>query len=267
MTRLRKILIGGVAGLCLVLVKLVQAGFYLDPEIPAHDLLGGYLTAGALVVITVVFMGFADESNPRKLFMQGLTVPSFLVAALSQPTIGAATSETAGAFLPQIEELPGIALLLHPTIPAEEREPGKSSEDIFAIETLSAAEFEGSLADGARRFVGRTPKQHPPHAYIIGKTSDPDHARKLAGVYKDLLVDQDLRLLQPEGSGSIFLAVGDFGSPRAVSDGIKAALRRLEPGDQVEWKYLAALINGQVVNLRTLSRAPLAPRFAGSSAL
>ena len=259
MTPVRKVLIAGVAGVCLVLLKLVQAGYYLDPEIPAHDLLGGYLTAGALVVITVVFMSFADESNPRELLMQGLTVPSFLVAALSQPTIGAAPSETAGAFLPQIDGLPEIALLLHPTVHAEEREPGKASQDTFAIETLSAAEFKGSLADGARRFVGRTPKQHPPHAYIIGKTSDPVHARKLAGVYRNLPRDQDLRLLQPEGSESILLAVGGVGSPRAVSDGIKAALRRLEPGDQVEWKYLAALINGQTVNLRTLSRAPPEP--------
>ena len=259
MTSLGKVLIVGAAGVCLVLVKLIQAGFYLNPKIPTYDVWGAFLTAGAFLVISVIVMEFADESNPRKLFMQGLTAPSFLIAALSQPTIGTSAGDQSAALMPRIDELPGTALLIAPTVHAEERDPANEGEDDFAIETLSRARYEGSLADGARRFVGRTPKQQPPHAYIIGKTSDPDHARKIAILYKDLLDNQDVRLLKPEGSETICLSLGEFGSPRAVSEGIKSTLRCMEPDDNVDWKYLSALINGQVVNLRTLSQLAPAP--------
>ena len=245
MTPRGKSLVGGAAGVCLVLVKLIQVDFYLDPTIPPEDMWGGFLTAGAFVVITMIFTAFLDESNPRKLFLQGLAAPSFIVA-LAQPGMLDKPNDTEDKSIP---ELPALTLTL--TVHAQEREPATKPTDSFPVETLSKEQLKGSLTGGALRFVGRTPAS--PHAYIIGRTSDPDHARRVAEIYKDLLNTQPVRLLQLEGGDTIYLAVGEFGSQRDVSNEKTKTLQHLELTPET-WKYATPLIDGQVVSLRTISQ-------------
>jgi hypothetical protein len=71
MSVLKRLGIGASAGICLVLVKLIQANFYLGGEIASPEALGGYLTAASFVVLTMIFTLFLEEIEARKLFMQG----------------------------------------------------------------------------------------------------------------------------------------------------------------------------------------------------
>ena len=250
MTHREKGLIGCAAGVCLVLVKLIQAGFYLDPGIPREEMWGGFLTAAAFVVITVIFTAFLDESNPRKLFLQGLAAPS-LIVALAQPAMLSRPNDAEAKTIPELHAFS----LIH-TVHAQEGKPAMTPTDSFPVEILSKVQLKDLLAGGALRFIGRTPAN--PHAYIIGRTSDSNHARKLAAIYNDLLEAQPVRLLQLEGDDTIYLAIGEFGSQRDVSDEKTKTLQQLvltgETWKGETWKYATHLINGQVVSLRTISQ-------------
>src|SRR5207247_9480898 len=72
--------IGAGAGLCLALVKLVEANFFIGQA--SQVALGGALTMMAFAILAAVFTAFADENDRGKLFMQGLLAPSLLIALI-----------------------------------------------------------------------------------------------------------------------------------------------------------------------------------------
>ena len=248
----RRVLIGASAGTCLVLVKLIQANFYLGGDIAPAVALGGYLTAASFVALTVIFTCFLEEIEPRKLFMQALAAPGFLIA-LAQPGIGHAPAVINGGMqeLNEIPILPTATLLFPLTAYAAEDPAGEAPK----VQMLSPSSFDGTVVDGALRFVGRKGSATP-YVYIVGKTSDEHNARRIASIYSNALADQQVHLLQPEGSDKIYVSVGDFGSAvevvakrRAISQDVaKLGAERLE------LKYLLPLIQGKVVNVRELSK-------------
>src|SRR5215470_4811215 len=73
-----KALIGACGGTCLVMLRLIDANFFIYEE--WGTMLGGYLTALGFVVLSTIFTCFVDENNPRKLFTQALLAPSLLIA-------------------------------------------------------------------------------------------------------------------------------------------------------------------------------------------
>ena len=248
MTHITKILIGGAAGVCLVLVKLIQVGFYVSKPADSGEVMGGLLTAGAFVAISMIFSPFLDETNPRKLFLQALAAPSFLLASVG-PGLTPPLGET-GPSRDEIGILPEVSLLLPFVVHAQEQDSQTQPRSSIEIETLQKGEFQGSLADGARRFVGRMPVT--PHAFIIGRSSEAAHAKAIAKIYQDLLGGETIRLLQPEGSDQIYLAIGDLGDSQAVAKQKEEIVKHVELNDESDLKYAESLIRGQVVSLRKL---------------
>ena len=250
MTSFKKSLVGGAAGLCLVLVKLIQAGFYLDPSIQLVEVWGGLLTSAAFVVLAMIFTTFLEETDPRKLFMQGLAAPSFLIA-LAQPPPYVPPNGTGDESTLSIPDLPLPVLLFPLTAHAEEEDSATEDGQRFQVQTISKEMFEGSLGDGVLRFVGRTPTTT--YAYVIGKTRHVKQAQKLAEMYDKLLDGQTVHLLQPQGSRNIYLSIGNFGGPQTVSAERTRALEKLQDTQNLDWKYIAPLVNGRAVSLRKIS--------------
>src|SRR2546422_10636162 len=82
-----KALIGAAGGLCLVLLKLIDASFYVG-DISSKQAVVGYLTYLAYLIIGTIVAVFLSEHNVPKekviksAFIAGLLGPSMLIALL-----------------------------------------------------------------------------------------------------------------------------------------------------------------------------------------
>lgn len=75
----KKAFIGACAGSCLVLIRGVQEGFWLQ-DFSQGQIAVGLLMATAFALISVIYTPFIDEDKPSKLFSHALVAPSFLLA-------------------------------------------------------------------------------------------------------------------------------------------------------------------------------------------
>jgi len=89
-----KAIIGASGGLSLVILKLIEADFFLTSSLSEAEILARYLTYIAYLLLGVmVAIFFTDsEGNKEKVrknaFISGLVAPSLLLALLSPPNLG-----------------------------------------------------------------------------------------------------------------------------------------------------------------------------------
>jgi hypothetical protein len=278
-----KIIIGACGGICLTVIRLIDANFFLDYE--GSTVLGGYLTALGLVILSSIFTCFVDETSHRKLFTQALLAPSLLVAMVSTGTVGhqegygfqEVPSEAHGT--PDVRpttsrvrssldgnETHTIRQALHSTNDRSELTTVLSSasmqtptqiaffqdqqaDESLRIEPLSKRDL-GSLKDGALILLGR-PQPLRTFIFMVVRTTDPGRAKEIGRTLKQCLPSEmKVRLLRPDGSQEIFLAIGDFDTSQNA-DGIgRKAIKLLRDG--CDTSAASLLRNGVIVDGRTL---------------
>jgi|SRR5262249_14597661 len=271
-----KALIGACGGTCLVMIRLIDANFFIHKE--WETLLGGYLTALGVVVMSTIFTCFADENNPRKLFTHALLAPSLLIAMVKT---GEPVYQERAATAAQIQTLPTpkptptpeghidqttmqmpyamndrIALpgLLLPSTTHEQIQfafsQRSASDEGPRVEPLSRREL-GSLTDGALILLGR-PQPLRTFIYIVGKTTNERQAKDIANTIKRLLQNVvEVRLRRPEGSQEIFIAIGKFDTiegARETEKIVKEKTTNISNNPDAK----AVLQNGKIVDGRTL---------------
>jgi hypothetical protein len=89
-----KAIIGASGGLSLVILKLIEADFFLTSSLSEAEILARYLTYIAYLLLGIMVAIFFTDSDGNKekvrknAFISGLVAPSLLLALLSPPNIG-----------------------------------------------------------------------------------------------------------------------------------------------------------------------------------
>ena len=275
-----KALIGACGGTCLVMLRLIDANFFIYEE--WGTMLGGYLTALGLVVMSTIFTCFVDENNPRKLFTQALLAPSLLIAMVKPgepvyqgqaataaevqtvptpkptPTPEGHRAQTTLQMPDAMNEHTVLAGLLLPSTTQARLQAaftqGSASNEEPRVEPLSRREL-GSLTDGALILLGR-PKPLRTFIYIVGKTTNERQAKDIATTLKRLLQNiVEVRLRRPEGNQEIFIAIGKFDTHVGASETeriVKERARNISNNPDAK----SVLQNGKIVDGRTLFGRP-----------
>jgi hypothetical protein len=244
-TRTAKFLIGAGAGFSLALVKLVEVNFYIGQA--SAIVLGGALTMVAFAVLAALFTMFAEDAEPGKLFMQGLLAPSLLVAVVHRGA-DAANAMAADVTVPTLS----ITELLMPTVHAQA--PAAAQP---AVKTLKPGQFEGTLADGALMVLGRAQQQES-FVYVVGKTTDRQQATSAAAKLRRMTQQAGLQVpitvVQAEGSSDLFVTVGSFQSAADAAKTKTQVVDKVLNAPQTDQSALKALLNGPIVDGRTLAK-------------
>ena len=271
-----KALIGACGGTCLVMIRLIDANFFIHKE--WETLLGGYLTALGVVVMSTIFTCFADENNPRKLFTQALLAPSLLIAMVKT---GEPVYQERAATAAQVQTLPTptptptpeghkaqttlqmpdamndrivlSGLLLPSTTDAQIQvafSQGRGSNEEPRVEPLSRREL-GSLTDGALILLGR-PQPLRCFIYIVGKTTDERQAKDTATTLERYLQNVvEVRLRRPDGSREIYITVGKFDTIEGARE-TERIVKEKASNISNDPDAKAVLQNGKIVDGRTL---------------
>lgn len=89
-----KAIIGASGGLSLVILKLIEADFFLTSSLSEAEILARYLTYIAYLLLGIMVAIFFTDSDGNKekvrknAFISGLVAPSLLLALLSPPNLG-----------------------------------------------------------------------------------------------------------------------------------------------------------------------------------
>jgi hypothetical protein len=95
-----KAIIGASGGLSLVILKLIEADFFLTSSLSEAEILARYLTYIAYLLLGIMVAIFFTDSDGNKekvrknAFISGLVAPSLLLALLSPPNLGEGVDPT-----------------------------------------------------------------------------------------------------------------------------------------------------------------------------
>ncbi|WP_069470580.1 hypothetical protein [Candidatus Marithrix sp. Canyon 246] len=95
-----KAIIGASGGLSLVILKLIEADFFLTSSLSEAEILARYLTYIAYLLLGIMVAIFFTDSEGKKekvrknAFISGLVAPSLLLALLSPPNLGEGVDPT-----------------------------------------------------------------------------------------------------------------------------------------------------------------------------
>jgi hypothetical protein len=262
--------IGGCAGVCLALIKLIEQQFLIGQTWEHRA--GGYATAVSFVVIAALFASFIEETKAGKVFMQGLLAPSLLVAVLHQggtevlPTEqGAASADTARELsdLGASRDTPWNWSLI-PSAYAQEAPPASEperSEGTLAVRTISRSDLGIGFAEGALQLLGRG---RPPTSFalVVGRTTDQEKAVKALHQLTEVLVEEkeQPQLFRAPGGGEIYVSLTKpttLDGARRTKDLLQSHLLSLVGSDgltEEDRQAINLVLNSQVIDLRTLAK-------------
>ena len=207
-----KLFFAGIGAVCLSLLKLIGANFYLGVG-SRESVIGAYLTYVCYLVLGMAVGYLFGEEHPnssqktrQSVFLMGLLAPSILLAVITRsniPTIGAPASNASN--VPTL----GLGLLPWPvsTVYAQTAPP--------KIAVVTKKDFSPSFADGVSAALGREPVPEPRVLWIAGKTTDEKKALQTAQQIDAWLPKQgnstkDLKakIIKPENSDQFYVTVG-----------------------------------------------------------
>lgn len=267
-----KALIGAIGGIALVLLKLIDADFFV--EAAPKEATIGYLTYSTYIVlgmIVAVFLGEQDD-NPQKqkksCFFCGLLAPSILIAILSGPggdgqvpTEGLPVeTESAipslGAALPVSEA--SFVLTAYQAMP-QQQAPAQATPQ---VKKLSKRDVQPTTREAFLHVIGRAPSQER-YVHVAGKSPESTRAVEAAKKINRLLVARDpgarsyAQVVQPANTSDYYVIIGEVGSLEqalAVKQHVqKSALTSITDTQRVSDKDTALLLlKGAVVKASAL---------------
>ncbi len=179
------IAIGILGGFCLVLLKLVQARFYLD-DLGSKEALVAYLTYAAFLVFGAVAGVFFTEHNvKRNTLVAGLLAPSILLNFFSAPNFRVESISEPP------KEIKRLSLDIVTVAHAQQTTPGaeqKSDEPPAApqISSIRKSDVEPTFKEALLLALGR-PQLVNSYLFVIGKTPDKAKAITTAASINDLI--------------------------------------------------------------------------------
>jgi len=245
-TRPAKFVIGAVAGMCLVLLRLLEVNFFLGQ--PRDVILGGFLGMTALAVLAACTTAYLaeDEDPPRKLFLQGLLAPSLLVAVVHQGgDVGPGLRPAAS--IPTLEET--SLWLIQPLHAEEQPDPHRG----VPVVILKAADLGNTrVRDGISVLLGRASSQQP-FVYVVGQAAAQQEASRTAEQLHAAGVD-GVAVTQVQGARTWYVTIGELQSAAQANRLREATVERFARDRSANDTTLRLLINGPVVDARRLAK-------------
>jgi len=220
MSPYQKLLIGGIGALCLSILKLINANFYLGSTNSAA-VYGAYLTyLGYIILGTVVGFIFCEEQEDvqktrKSAFLMGLLAPSILLAIIAQPI---SLKDTDAGKTTQPPSLGSIIDIFATPVRAQTAQPADVSTTP-KLRYVEQKDLAAGFEAGVRSALGlqTLPRDHV--AFVVGKTKDQAIAKKTAMDINALLAKSDstnamkVTILKPDANESYYVTIGDFVSP------------------------------------------------------
>jgi hypothetical protein len=254
--------IGVLGGLCLVLLKLVQARFYLDDPL-SKEALVAYLTYGVFLVFGGVAGVFFTEDNiKRNTFIAGLLAPSILLTFFSAPNFRVDSIGEAPKEIKQLSVNVIAAAHAQETAPSAKQEI-KTPALEPPISSIRKSDVELTFKEAFLLALGR-PQKVNSYLFIIGKTPDKakaiDTAASINYIIKGTQAAKTDRLppakvIQIEGTEDYFVTLGALQTSSAALGTKKvaysAALDLLNESRSVPTTTTAPLLlEGKVIDTR-----------------
>lgn len=205
--------IGALGGLCLVLLKLMQAQFYLDnPQ--SRVAIVAYMTyCGFLVFSAVAGVYFAEHNAKKNTFIAGLLAPSILLTFFSAPNFKLDTIQTdAPSSITKLSWLPISSAAAQTT--NRNSEPPNSPEKVV-IKNITQNDLQTSYKEAILNALGRQ-IDPPKYLFLVGRTTDQKKAVTTAQTLNSrytLQISQkfstpEARVFQFNGSNEYFVSLG-----------------------------------------------------------
>jgi hypothetical protein len=262
----KKAAIGALAGLCLSLIKLIDANFYLAQT--STVALAGYLMCLAYILMAAIGAIFLNETNPLKLLRQGLLIPSAFLAIVQSGNPGVATpGDTETAPTVTIPELGAassnlfddMASFFFPSALAQPdlSDSGRITDRSPKIIIIDTRDLEPGIVDGVKRIWGRKSSPSRTFMFVVGKSDDTLKAAEAAERIGNLpaMAGRKISLVRFAADSTIYLTVGGLMPEKEtcqlqydIKDKVYGS--RFAESDSLSEKTAQALLNGQVVDVR-----------------
>jgi hypothetical protein len=248
----RLILGGALGGLALAVLRLIQAGFFVNEGLSVR-------ATAALCTYVAYFLVDGDiptHKTHKSAFTMGLAGPSILLSLAS-----------VGPRQPELERPdPPIQLLSRLFVSKAVAQPESPRSASQGVKRLQRHETEPSFSDALLNAIGR-PQPARRFLFVVGTTRLEAKAKELAAALNDspLLREHDMpsaQVIRPEGGRDLYVVLGSIGDlevVRALERRIKAiATDAIEGGSRSVIRLATTVLRGETVSALSL--------FASSSA-
>ena len=269
--------IGATGGICLALLKLIEAQFYVNNPFGTKAI-AAYLTYVAYIFLGIVIANYFVEKElpPDRLrknaLILGLLAPSLLLA-LTSPKEDLDSKKFQNHNIPAISEtlkIPATPPLLPSSgaLPSAWAAPcpkgqilveSNDSKVCVKAERITKRQLEPPFFDALKEALGRgtIPKKY---SFVIGKTSDAKAAENFAtDINESVLASHKLaaQVVNPEGKKMFYVTIGDPASQDdlvGITNATKAAaIAELRASSSTASNGFAErLLGGRIVETRSL---------------
>lgn len=211
-----KALIGATGGLCLVLLKLIDASFYVDDFLSKQAIVAyltyfAYLIMGTIVAVFLTEHGISKEKIRKSAFISGLLGPSILIAILRQPVVPVPTKSIKDT----VRDISEISCFSRPLVLAFTGEvPAKQPATpgpVAQVQVLSKDAVQPSFKEAFLIAVGR-PLPLKDHVYVAGVSDSETKAKAAAAAVSELIAVKrqglQAQVFKPEGIDKYYVTVG-----------------------------------------------------------
>lgn len=252
-----KALFGAAGGLCLVLLKLIDASFYVDDFFSKQAIVGYFTYLSYLIIGTIAAAVLSEHDVPKEkikksAFIVGLLGPSILIAILKQPVVPSQPIK-----MPDIPKISGSLIsLAH----AQMRDVPAAPSSATSVHILKKEAVEPSFKEAFLAAIGR-PVPTKDYVYAVGVADSENKAIAAAEVInKKILVQKqglNAQVFKPEGTDKYYITLGGLKqASEAIQVGAVAQAIGIETlkGETDEESKRAAtlLVEGKVVNGKLL---------------
>ena len=166
-------MIGMLGGFCLVLLKLMQAQFYVDDPMSRQAVVAYLTYAGFIVFSAIAGVFFAEHNVRRNTFIAGLLAPAILLTFFSAPNF---RFDSVGESPKAIRQL---SFNLIPTARAQEAPSTPASSPSTAsladFQVIQKSDVVPSYWEFVLQAMGK-PADPARYLFVVGKTMDKEKA-------------------------------------------------------------------------------------------
>ena len=258
-----KAFIGAAGGFSLVLLKLIDADFFVGA--PHTKLLVGYLTYASYIVLGMIVSTYltdhelSKEKGRRQALIMGLLAPSILIAIITNPNTGNGQSVSHAG----LNTVPDLGFNISPVGKAYADDvapsaaPSSAQKDI-KIKVIKKSDVEIGYKEAFLSQFGRQNAENK-FALVVGSSSNKDRATDVAkqlntalGCHGDSTNETCAELLKTNQSNLVFVTIGGLQSLNSAQNlklqSIETLLKPADSSQTVDHGELAALIsNGKII--------------------
>ena len=221
---IQKLGLGAIGALCLGLLKLINANFYLGTT-TSNVALGAYLTYGAYLILgmavgTLFCEQFPTDANKtrKSAFLMGLLAPSILIAIITKPIGG---DNEGGGKTQGIPSLPTTMVDFFVSS-AYAQSPTPTATAAPTVTVITKSDVVPGLGAGIKSALGaQTAIQDS--LFVVGKSNNETEAVKTAEQINALFKkgnEHDLKaqVIKPQGGNEVFVTIGNITSATGAAE-------------------------------------------------